>query len=300
MDAHQRRLAVSDRPFSRPRLLRARHRPGRDGRPKPVDAEGAELRGKIRFGHFFEPRRGGIIHDALWGTLNPSIIMASGTECCEGYLVSLLVKLAAMAAIASVLARSNRFKAMLMRENRTLGQRLELAMWLCVVFGASVAVRVAGPTPTTAPTWAWRAACSPASWAATSPAWFPESLISLPALFPGRELLTMPLLAGIGVLGGLLRDLAPDPEEIWRFSPFFDLNIYRFFKESRNYRRTAFHLLLFAAILCAEFLRQSLAQSNLGRDAGASVFRLYPPGIGPFPDLGGALPHHRCSPSPFR
>ena len=29
----------------------------------------------------------------------------------------------------------------------------------------------------------------------------------------------MPLLAGVGVLGGLLRDLAPDPEEIWRFSP---------------------------------------------------------------------------------
>ncbi len=28
----------------------------------------------------------------------------------------------------------------------------------------------------------------------------------------------MPLLAGVGVLGGLLRDLAPDPEEIWRFS----------------------------------------------------------------------------------
>ena len=28
----------------------------------------------------------------------------------------------------------------------------------------------------------------------------------------------MPLLAGIGVLGGLLRDLAPDPDEIWRFS----------------------------------------------------------------------------------
>ena len=34
----------------------------------------------------------------------------------------------------------------------------------------------------------------------------------------------MPLFAGVGVLGGLLRDLAPEPEEIWRFSPFFDLS----------------------------------------------------------------------------
>jgi two-component system LytT family sensor kinase len=68
----------------------------------------------------------------------------------------------------------------------------------------------------------------------------------------------MPLLAGVGVLGGLLRDWAPDPEEIWRFTPFFDLNIYRFFKESRDHRRTAFHLLFFAAILVAEFLRQTM------------------------------------------
>src|SRR5262249_4675732 len=81
--------------------------------------------------------------------------------------------------------------------------------------------------------------------------------ISLPALFK-HKYLTMPLFAGVGVLGGLLRDCAPDPEEIWRFSPFFDLNIYRFFKESRNYRRAAFHLLPFACILFAEFLRQTL------------------------------------------
>jgi len=50
-------------------------------------------------------------------------------------------------------------------------------------------------------------------------------LISVPAMFH-HELLTMPLLAAIGVLGGLLRDCAPDTEEIWRFSPFLDLNIY--------------------------------------------------------------------------
>ena len=82
-------------------------------------------------------------------------------------------------------------------------------------------------------------------------------LISLPAMFTGEHL-TMPLLAGVGVLGGLLRDCAPDAEEIWRFSPFFDLNLYRFFREKRDHRRTAFHLIFCAAILFAEFLRQTL------------------------------------------
>ncbi|MCL4402733.1 MAG: histidine kinase, partial [Acidobacteria bacterium] len=64
------------------------------------------------------------------------------------------------------------------------------------------------------------------------------------------------------LLGGVVRDCAPDPEEIWRFSPFFDLNIYRFIRESRDQRRTAFHLLLLASILFAEFLRQLLASTR--------------------------------------
>ncbi len=198
----------------------------------------------------------------------------------QGYLVSLLVKLAAMAAIASILARSNRFKAMLMRENRTLGKRLELSIWLSVVFGASVATRVAGHHTYNGADLGLEGSLLAGILGGYVTGLVSGVLISLPALFPGRELLTLPLLAGVGVLGGLVRDLAPDPEEIWHFSPYFDLNIWRFFKESRNYQRTAFHLLLFAAILVAEFLRQILAQSNLGRDAGVSVFRLFPPGMG--------------------
>ena len=196
----------------------------------------------------------------------------------QGYLVTLLVKLAAMAAIASILARSNRFKAMLMRENRPLGQRLELAIWLSVVFGASVATRVAGKASYNGADLGLEGAFLAGILGGYVTGLVSGVLISLPALLPGGELLTLPLLAGVGVLGGLVRDLAPDPEEIWRFSPYFDLNIWRFFKESRNYQRTAFHLLLLAAILVAEFLRQILAQSNLGGGDIASVFRLRPPG----------------------
>ncbi|MGO9229135.1 MAG: sensor histidine kinase [Bryobacteraceae bacterium] len=197
----------------------------------------------------------------------------------QGYLVTLLVKLATMAAIASILARSNRFKAMLMRESRTLGQRLELAIWLSVVFGASVATRVGGHSTYNGADLGLEGAFLAGILGGYVTGLVSGVLISLPAFFPAGELLTLPLLAGVGVLGGVVRDLAPDPEEIWRFSPYFDLNIWRFFKDTRNYQRTAYHLLLFAAILVAEFLRQILAQSNLGRENMASVFRLYPPGL---------------------
>jgi two-component system LytT family sensor kinase len=196
----------------------------------------------------------------------------------QGYLVTLLVKLATMAALASILARSNRFKAMLMRENRTLGQRLELAIWLSVVFAASVATRVAGHDTYNGADLGLEGSLMAGILGGYVTGLTSGVLISLPALFPGRELLTLPLLAGVGVLGGLVRDLAPDPEEIWRFSPYFDLNIWRFFKDNRNYQRAAYHLLMLAAILGAEFLRQILAQSNLGREAMASVFHLYPSG----------------------
>ena len=42
----------------------------------------------------------------------------------ERYYLPLLVKLGVVAAIASVLARSNQFKRSLMRDNRTLNQRV--------------------------------------------------------------------------------------------------------------------------------------------------------------------------------
>ena len=60
------------------------------------------------------------------------------------FLVSLLVRLGIMAAIASVLARTSRFKSMLMLESRTLNQRLALSFWLSSVFAASVATRQGG------------------------------------------------------------------------------------------------------------------------------------------------------------
>jgi len=198
----------------------------------------------------------------------------------QGYLVTLLVKLATMAAIASILARSNRFKAMLMRESRTLPERLELAIWLSVVFGASVATRVAGHSTYSGADLGLEGAFLAGIVGGYVTGLVSGVLISLPALYPGAELLTLPLLAGVGVLGGVVRDLAPEPEDIWRFSPYFDLNVWRFFKDTHNYLRTGFHLLLFAAILVAEFLRQILAQSNLGRESAiASVFRVIPLGL---------------------
>src|ERR1700676_2801277 len=175
----------------------------------------------------------------------------------DSYLFPLLLKLGVMASIASVLARSNTFKSMLMRENRTMNQRLMLALWLSIVFGVGVAIRVMGRREYQPADLGLEGSLLAGIIGGYVTGLLSGIIISLPAMFQ-HELPMMPLLAGVGVLGGLLRDFAPNSEEIWRFSPFFDLNIYRFFKESKDYRRTAFHLVFLAGILVAEALRHMM------------------------------------------
>ena len=133
---------------------------------------------------------------------------------------SLLFKLGVMASIASILARSNRFKSMLMRENRTLNQRLALSVVLAVVFGLSVVIRGVNPTYY-ASDLGLEGSLLAGILGGYVTGLLSGILISLPAFLLKHEQLTLPMLAGIGVLGGVLRDLAPDPEEIWRFSPYF-------------------------------------------------------------------------------
>jgi two-component system LytT family sensor kinase len=140
----------------------------------------------------------------------------------QEYLVPLLLKLGVMASIASILARSATFKSMLMLENRTLNQRLTLSSLLSVVFGASVAVRVLIPKYQVADL-GLEGSLIAGILGGYVTGLVSGVLISLPAMFSGQHH-TMPRFAGIGVLGALLRDLAPNPEELWRFS-FFDLSI---------------------------------------------------------------------------
>jgi len=97
------------------------------------------------------------------------------------------------------------------------------------------------------------------------------ALIALPAMFAG-ELMTMPLFAGVGVLGGLLRDIAPEKEDIWRFSPFFDLSIWRLMLKRLDLTKATFNVGCVLAILLAEFLRVAITRLF----PRGSVFSLYP------------------------
>jgi len=97
-------------------------------------------------------------------------------------------------------------------------------------------------------------------------------LSSLPAMAMG-EYLAMPLYASAGVLGGLLRDLAKDREWIWRFSPFFDLSLYRLIRYPAERERSLYALVCLVAVALAELMRFTLAQLFEGK----YLFTLYQP-----------------------
>ena len=57
----------------------------------------------------------------------------------EASLVTLLVKLGVVASLASILTRFSGAKRMLLREQRTLRQRLRFSAWFAAIFGALLA-----------------------------------------------------------------------------------------------------------------------------------------------------------------
>jgi two-component system LytT family sensor kinase len=181
----------------------------------------------------------------------------------EQYLIVLLLKLGVVTLLASFLARSGAFQRMLMREQRTLNQRLLLALSLASIFGTGAAIRIVTRGVYQAVDLGLEASLLAGLLGGYVTGLLAGSLISIPAMLK-HEYLTLPLLAGAGALGGLLRNCAPDPELIWRFSPFPDLRIHRYFRRDHQHVRAAFQMFFLLAILSAEFLRLALDRISPG------------------------------------
>ena len=172
----------------------------------------------------------------------------------EPAFVLLLFNLGVAASLASILSRLPAFQRMLLQEERSVTQRLEMSLAFGTIFGAGAAARVF--------TGAYQAADLTVAGAYLAgllggyvTGMVSGILMSLPAMF-ANELLAMPLYAGIGVLGGLIRDCAPTTEEIWRYSPVFDLlGSWRIFKKRTQATLIGYRILITVGLLFAEGLR---------------------------------------------
>lgn len=179
------------------------------------------------------------------------------------YLVILLLKLAVAASLASILTRFSAFRRMLMREERTLAQRGIMALVCSLIFGAGVGLRVITsrllrPDAYQALDLGFEASFVMGILGGYVTGLLAGVLISLPAMLNG-ELMTMPLFAGVGVMGALLRDLAPDKEAVWKLTAFPDANLWALLRK-RDLRLPIFSVACIGAILFAELVRSTIAE----------------------------------------
>jgi two-component system LytT family sensor kinase len=138
-------------------------------------------------------------------------------------LFTLLLKVGVASSIAALLARWNTFRRVLFTEERDADQKLKLMLFMTPPLIVGVLLRLLSP--------AYRFADLSLEGAflmgllggrVVGP--IGGAIITVPALM-AHEWLAMPVASAAGLLGGLIRQLIPDKEDLWNFGPFTFLNI---------------------------------------------------------------------------
>jgi two-component system, LytTR family, sensor kinase len=186
-------------------------------------------------------------------------------------LINLLLKLGVATAVASGLVRSVEFKSLLFREDRSLKQRIYLVLWIAIPLAVAVWIRfiqksfLAGDL-------SFETTILLAVMAGRFAGMLGGALLAVPALWHG-EWATLPFNLLCGFIAGQLRILAPHREDIWSFSPFVDLSLYRWIR--RNLPKPhAFdwQTMFFVTIVALRFV-----QTELSRFLPRSTFSLESP-----------------------
>ena len=124
---------------------------------------------------------------------------------------------------AALLARWNTFRRVLFTEERDPDQKLKLMLFMSPPLLVGVVLRLLSP--------AYRFADLSLEGAflmgllggrVVGP--IGGAIVTIPALI-GHEWLAMPAASTAGLLGGLIRQIIPDKEDLWNFGPFTFLNI---------------------------------------------------------------------------
>ncbi len=182
-------------------------------------------------------------------------------------LITLLVELGVAAAVASSLARSNRFKRLLMLRERSLRDTLQLVAWICVPLMLGVLVRVRVPNFLAADL-SLEAVAILALLVGTQAAMVGGVALALPAL-GHHEWLALPVNLAVALIFGAYRRFA-DEEDIWSFSPLIDLSIYRWISRTVSWPHLDRQIFLLVLIMAVQ-----LATSVLGHLRPREFFELY-------------------------
>ena len=202
-------------------------------------------------------------------------------------VVDLLIKLAVMALLAGFVARFGMFRRLLLIEQRGPREKTQFAAFLGLPFMIGVLARLAAPYPTTDLSLEVTVLAGLlggtivglavalivnlpilflALWASVL-SHIPALAGSVPAfLIPHSraELLALPMATLYAVWAGTARWLCPDKEEIWKFSPFIDLSLYRSIRQKFGHPELDWQILFWLSCVILEILRMMVGHISRG------------------------------------
>jgi two-component system, LytTR family, sensor kinase len=181
----------------------------------------------------------------------------------QSQFAALLIKVAVAASMASILMRFARMQRILLRDERSISERLQLAFIFSLIFGSGAAIRFLS-RQYQAIDLALEGSVIAGMLGGYVSGLITGICVSIPDMVDGKYM-SMPLFAATGLIGALMHDLAPQREDIWYFSPFFDLNLYRLLRQilrlkrdaiqRRVVERAAFNTTCNALVVSTELLR---------------------------------------------
>src|SRR6516165_4773636 len=139
------------------------------------------------------------------------------------FLFTLLLKVAAASSFAALLARWNTFRRVLFTEQRDPDQKLKLMIFMVPPLILGVTLRLIGAGYSFADL-SLEGAFLMGLLGGRVVGPIGGAIVTIPALI-GHEWLAMPAASTAGLLGGLIRQIIPDKEDLWNFGPFTFLNI---------------------------------------------------------------------------
>jgi two-component system LytT family sensor kinase len=169
-------------------------------------------------------------------------------------LTTLLVKLAVMAASATILVRFRRYRHILIFEHRPWPDRVTFAVSLGLLLSAGVAARLLLGYNAADLTLegSFLAGLIDGPYAGVTVG----ILVGIPPLANG-EWIALPFAVGCGFAGGGLRELCPK-ESIWHFSPFVFTSLPRRVWQMLRTLQVDWQVVLLLAPIALELLRQAL------------------------------------------
>jgi two-component system, LytTR family, sensor kinase len=192
----------------------------------------------------------------------------------EQFLLTILVKLAVMAVLATMLARYHRFRHILIFERRGWIDRLVFMLALAVPLTAGVAFRL--QLKYYAADLTLEGALLAGLIAGPYTGALVGLFVSLPALV-AQEWIALPFAVGCGFAGGGLREACPK-ETIWQFTPFVILDLPKHINKVIRNLEPVWQITLMIAPVALELLRQALGL----RFGVHRLFYLDPPGDKPW------------------